>query len=695
LAETNPLLDSSIFPRFDAIQPQHIRPAVELLLREASEQLERLEREAPPSWPGLIEPLEELSDRVQRPWGVVGHLLSVCNSPELRAAHEALQPDVVRFWMRLSQSVPLYERLRELRDSTQFAALDSAQRRIVALLIRDAELAGVGLGGDARERFTALSLELAEIGTRFSNHVLDSTRAFALVLREPDEVAGLPRSLLERAADAERRSGEAGCESADADTGPWRITLDYPSALPFLQYSERRELRERVFRARLRRASEGDTSNESLIGRILALRREQASLLGFSSYAALSLASKMAPDVAAVERLLEELRAASFEPARAELEELRELARAAGAPEAEDFAPWDVAFWAERLREQRFDYSDEELRPYFPLPRVLDGLFALAQRLFGIHVVADDGAVPVWHPDVRFFRVQDEQGEPIASFYMDPYSRPAEKRGGAWVNECVGRRRLAGHDEVQPPVGYLICNSSAPVGDRPSLLTFDEVETLFHEFGHALQHMLTRVDYGFASGFRNVEWDAVELPSQFMENWCYHRPTILGLSGHVETGEPLPDALFEKLDAARTFRAASAMLRQLSFALVDLELHHAYDPEAESPFAVQRRVAERTEVLPPLADDRFLCSFEHIFAGGYAAGYYSYKWAEVLSADAFSAFEEAGLDREDQIHTIGRRFRDTVLALGGSVSPAEVFRSFRGRDPSTEPLLRHAGLTPA
>jgi oligopeptidase A len=348
---------------------------------------------------------------------------------------------------------------------------------------------------------------------------------------------------------------------------------------------------------------------------------------------------------------------------------------------------WDVAFWAERLREERYAYSEEALRPYFPLPRVLDGLFALAGRLLGVRVRPADGEVPVWHPDVRFFRVQDEQDREIAAFYLDPYSRPAEKRGGAWMDECVGR--LHG----RKPVAYLICNQAPPVGDRPSLMSFDEVHTLFHEFGHGLQHMLTTVEHGLASGIRNVEWDAVELPSQFMENWCYHKPTLLGLSSHVDTGAKLPDELFDKLTAARTFRAGSDMLRQLYFATLDLALHHRFDATgSESPFAVQHRIAERTTVVPPLPEDRFLCGFTHIFAGGYAAGYYSYKWAEVLSADAFGAFEEAGLDDPQAVETTGRRWRATVLSLGGSRPPMDVFVAFRGRPPTTDALLRHAGL---
>jgi oligopeptidase A len=493
--------------------------------------------------------------------------------------------------------------------------------------------------------------------------------------------------LLELAAQAARQAGD---EAATANAGPWRITLDAPSYVPFMQHSRRRDLRERLYRAFVTRASSGEHDNTPLLDRILRLRREQASLLGFESFAEMSLYTKMAPDVAAVERLLGELREASWDAAGRDLDDLRALARESGAPEADDFKNWDAAFWAERLRERRYAYSDEALRPYFPLPRVLEGLFALAGRLFGVRVRAADGEAPVWHPDVRFFCVEDPSGSPVAAFYLDPYSRPAEKRGGAWMDEVVGR------GPGRLPIAHLVCNQIPPVGDRPSCMTFDEVHTLFHEFGHGLQHMLTTVERPLAAGIRNVEWDAVELPSQFMENWCYHRETLLGLSRHVDTGEPLPDEMFEKLRAARTFRAGSDMLRQLYFAFLDLELHQRWRPDGgESVFDVQHRVAARTTVLPPLPEDRFLCSFSHIFSGGYAAGYYSYKWAEVLSADAFSAFEEAGLEDPRAVAETGLRFRDTILALGGSRHPMDVFKAFRGREPSTVALLRQAGLAKA
>jgi oligopeptidase A len=690
--EENPLLSATALPRFDRIQPAHVVPAMQQLLATLDAELQHLESQLQPTWEGLVEPIERLHDRLSVVWGIVGHLMGVKNNDALRQAHQTVQPDVVQISLRFGQSPAIYQGLKALQSSDTWQTLDPAQQRIVDKLIEDAELSGVGLQGEARQRFNAMQQELAEISTQFSNHVLDATKAFSITLTTQEEVAGLPQSLLRLAARAAREAGEA---SATPEQGPWRITLDYPSFVPFMEHSQRRDLRETLYRAFITRASSGAEDNTPLIGRILQLRQEKAALLGYRTYAELSLASKMAPNVTAVQQLLEELRQASFSAAQQDLHDLKAFAASQGAAEADDMCLWDVAYWAERLREHRYAFNDEELRPYFPLPRVLEGLFALAQRLLGVRFVPADGEVPVWHPDVRFFRVYDAQDEEIAAFYLDPYSRPAEKRGGAWMDECVGRSSLLAGDgrTVRLPVAYLICNQTPPVDNTPSLMTFQEVKTLFHEFGHGLQHMLTRVNYGLASGIRNVEWDAVELPSQFMENWCYHRETLLGMSGHVETGESLPEALYDKICAARNYRAASMMLRQLYFAFLDLELHHTFDPRGhETVFAVQNRIAKMTTVIPPLPEDRFLCSFGHIFSGGYAAGYYSYKWAEVLSADAFAAFEEAGLENAEAVASTGRRYRDTILALGGSRHPMQVFRDFRGREPSTAALLRHSGL---
>lgn len=688
----NPLLIGKGLPPFEAIAPEHIVPAIAHLLAQLEAELAALEVSVQPTWSGLVEPLQELGERLNWTWGIIGHLMAVKNSPELRSAHETVQPQVVQFGSKLSQSKPLYQAFKALRGSENWDSLDSAQQRIVEAALRDAELSGVGLEGEEKERFNAIQLELAEATTLFSNHVLDATKAFSITLTNKDEIDGLPPSLLSLAAQVAR---SAGAENADAQNGPWRITLDFPSYAPFMQHSTRSDLREKLYKAFISRASSGELNNWPLTDRILALRQEQAALLGFSSYADLSLASKMAPNVAAVEALLEELRLASYSAAVKDLAELKAFAAEKGAAEAGDLKHWDIGFWSERQREEKFAFSAEELRPYFALPQVLEGLFGLVKRLFGVTVIAADGQAPLWHKDVRYFQINDESGNAIAYFYLDAYSRPEEKRGGAWMSECVVRAKFveAGVTKTRLPVAYLTCNQSPPVDGKPSLMTFLEVETLFHEFGHGLQHMLTNVDYAGASGINNVEWDAVELPSQFMENWCYDRATLFGMAKHYETGETLPEHYYQKLLASRHYMSGSVMLRQVHFSRVDIELHHNYKSGGSETVAdVRSRIAETTTVLPPLAEDAFLCAFGHIFAGGYAAGYYSYKWAEVLSADAFAAFEEAGLEDERAIASTGQLFRDTVLGLGGSLHPMEVFKTFRGREPSTKALLKHSGL---
>jgi oligopeptidase A len=691
----NPLLKGAGLPDFANIKPEHVVPAFNQLLAELEQELTKLEAEVQPSWSSLVEPLEKISERLNWSWGVVNHLMGVKNSPQLREAFETVQPQVVQFSNKLSQSQPIYNAFKALGASEAWDSFDSAQRRIVEAAIRDAELSGVGLQGEARDRFNAILMELAELSTKFSNNVLDATKAFSLTLTKKEEVDGLPPSLLSLAAQAAR---DAGAENATPENGPWRITLDFPSYYPFMQYSTRRDLREMLYKAYISRAAAGELDNNPIIERILTLRQELTELLGYKTYAEVSLASKMAPNVEAVEKLLEELRGASYDAAVKELAELKAFAASKGVAEANDLKHWDIAYWAERQREEKFAFTAEELRPYFPLPQVLDGLFGLVKRLFGVTVTPADGQAPVWHEDVRYFQIADETGNAIAYFYLDPYSRPAEKRGGAWMDICINRGKVAenGVSKTRLPVAYLVCNQTPPVDGKPSLMTFAEVETLFHEFGHGLHHMLTKVDYTSAAGINNVEWDAVELPSQFMENWCYDRATLFGMARHYETGEPLPEHYYQKLLAAKNYMSGSATLRQLHFSLLDIELHHRYRPGGdETPKQVRDRIAKTTTVIPPLPEDAFLCAFAHIFAGGYAAGYYSYKWAEVLSADAFAAFEEVGLEDEQAVKAIGKRYRDTVLALGGSKHPMEVFKSFRGREPSTEPLLRHNGLIAA
>lgn len=689
---SNPLLDRRGLPRFESISAEHVIPAVQSLLSRLSQQFDALEAETEISWSALADPLDRIEEELRLTWGTVRHLLAVKNTTALREAYEEVQPEVVKFYMRVRQSRPLYQRVKQLAEQAKEQGLGEAQQRILESAVRAAEEAGVGLDGEARERFNEIQLESARLRTEFSNQLLDATKAFALELEDPADVAGLPQSALELAAQNAR---DAGNEGATATDGPWRITLDFPSFRAFMQHSKRPELREKLYRAQITRASSGPFDNTPLVQKTLELRQEKAKLLGYPHYASVSLSSKMAPDVEAVEKLLEELRVASHPYAKAEHEALQEFAEAQGHPAGEPIRHWDVAYWAERQREEKFSLRDEELRPYFPLDRVQQGLFDLCSRLLDIVIEPAQGEAEVWHPDVQFFHVKDRNGQALASFYLDPYSRPQEKRGGAWMDDCMGRSCLHAPDgqSVRNPVAYLVCNQTPPVGDRPSLMTFGEVRTLFHEFGHGLQHMLTTVDYVNAAGTNNVEWDAVEIPSLFMENWCYHEETLDRISGHYETGAPLPPELKQRILEARNYRTGSQVLRQLYFGFTDLALHSHYDPTGpSSPFDEQRRIAESTTILAPLPEDRFLCSFSHIFAGGYAAGYYSYHWAQVLSADAFSAFEEAGLEDEEVIAATGRRFRDTILALGGSRAPATVFESFRGRAPTTEAMLRHSGL---
>ena len=684
---TNPLLSYATnpdahggLPPFAAITADDVGTCVDALLGDLAAGRTALEARldaasAGVTYDDVVEATADLTEPLERAWGVVGHLMGTKNHPALREAQQAAQGKVVLALMELSQSEPLFRALERVKASSSFSSLSPARQRIVDKRLVDAKLSGIGLSGEAKDRFNAIEQELSEIATTFSNNVLDATKAWSLTLTTTEEVDGLPASWRAMAAAAAATDGKG-----DVERGPWKVTLDFPSYGPFLRYATRRDLRERVYRAYLGRASDldaaadvdggGKRDNRPLIARLLQLRHEKAQLLGYATYADVSLAQKMAPSTSAVHQLLDELRAVSRPVAE---DELAELERFAGHP----LKHWDIEFWSEKLREQRYAYSEEELRQYFPFPAVLDGLFGLLKRLFDVDVVEATDQVQRWNDDVRFFRVHRD-GREIAAFFLDAYARPENKRGGAWMDDCVTRRVVVGRSP-RLPVAYLVCNQPPPVGGKPSLLPFRDVETLFHEFGHGLQHMLTTVDDVDASGIRGVEWDAVELPSQFMENWCTHEATVMGFARHVDTGAPLPKATFEKLKAAKTFRAASMMLRQLMFATVDLKLHAGALSPSTTAFDVQREVARDNAVLPVLAEDRFLCSFTHIFSGGYAAGYYSYKWAEVLSADAFGAFEDEGVDDVDVVRRVGARFRDTVLALGGSVHPLQVFELFRGR----------------
>ena len=697
--QQSPLLRGQGLPPFQEITPELVHRDIPVLLKQLDQDFtafedvlnDALSAGGCLTWSTVMDPLQRIGERLRWSWGVVSHLNGVCNSPELREAHAAQQPEVVRLSNRLGQSQLLHRALLSLQSEPK-APLSTTQTRILTSELLSMQQRGVGLSGEDKTAFNQASERLAALGTQFGNHVLDATQHWTLKLTKRDDVAGLPARALEALAEAARASGDT---DATADAGPWLLGLDMPRYLPFLTHADNRALRETAYRAHVGRASNGENDNRNLIEEILTLRREQAARLGYNHWADLSLSAKMAEDVDAVEALLEELRAAAYPSAQRELDDLVAIAKQHSAPEANDMAPWDLAYWAEKLRQSRFDLDQEALRPWFPLPQVLDGLFGLCKRLFDVEIVAADGEAPIWHDDVRYFRVNRGDGTPVASFYLDPYSRPASKRGGAWMDECLGRRTLADGTCVLP-VAYLVCNQTPPVGDTPSLMSFEEVETLFHEFGHGLQHMLTTVEEPEAAGISNVEWDAVELPSQFMENWCLDHATLMGMARHWQTAEPLPEAEFNKLRSSRTFNAGLATLRQVHFALSDLRLHSQWTPDLGlTPDQMRRQIATTTTVMEPIPEDQFLCAFGHIFAGGYSAGYYSYKWAEVLSADAFSAFEDVGLDQEDDIRRTGARFRDTVLSMGGSRSPAEVFEAFRGRPASTEALIRHSGLVAA
>ena len=649
----NPFLRQDQFPDFPAMTPAAAREALPLLLASAESEVDRLEREATPGWSTFVEPLSDATRPLVDAWGLVGHLSSVCNSDEWRSLEAEYIPKLVAFNLRCSQS----KRFLDLYAATCAAEADPVRRRIEEKAWRGMQLSGVGLEGEAKARFNAICESLAKLSKDFGECVLDATKAWKLEVAESD-LDGLPESAKEML----------------KEDGKYFLRIDDASYVPEMKHLKDRALREKVYRARVCRAPE----NKARIDEILALRRERANMLGFSSHAELSLETKCAPSVGAVMAMIDDLAEASLKVSPKEDAEL-EAECPYGKPE-----PWDIAFFAERLRERTYSYSEAELSEYFNLPDVLRGLFALAERLFGVTVEERAWTVGTWHDDVRFFAVKNASGEDMAYFYLDPYVRPGLKQGGAWMNEFRTLRPGV------KPVAVVCCNFPKPAPDGRCLLRFREVETVFHEFGHALQHMLTTVSEPEAAGVNLIEWDAVEVASQFMENWCVDASTMRTLALHCERREPMPEELFAKVRAAKNFRAANACLRQLAFTKIDMYIHGV---EPCDPDEVKRRVFD--EYRQPLIDgDQFLESFGHIFVGAYSAGYYSYKWSEVMSADCFGAFEEAGLDDEEAVRATGRRFRDTFLALGGSMDPMEVFRLFRGRAPSTEALLRQQGLGP-
>ena len=673
----NPLLDFSGLPRFAEFKPEFIAPAVEQLLAENRALIERVSAAGvPATWRDFVQPLEDANERLHRAWGVVGHLNAVMNSPELRDAYNANLAKVTQYYSELSQHEGLHARFKALRTSTGFEALTRAQRKIVENELRDFRLGGADLSPEHKKRFKDINERLSQLSSRFSDNLLDATNAFEHVVADPAEIVGIPQDVLETARAAAQSDGKQG----------WKFTLHAPSYLPVMQYADHRGLRELMYRAYVTRASEfgkAEWDNTSLIAEIVQLRAEQARLLDFASYAEYSLEPKMAESPQQVLEFLDQLASRARPYAERDLKEVTDFARTELALVRLD--AWDMAYASEKLRAKRYAFSDQEVKQYFSETRVLPGMFGVVEALYGVRI--EPAQAPVWHPDVRFYAIRDRTGSLIGQFYVDLYARPS-KRGGAWMDEAITRRVKDGR--VQEPVAYLNCNFSSPVGGRPAQFTHEEVNTLFHEFGHGLHHLLTRVDYLGVSGINGVEWDAVELPSQFMENFCWEWDVLRPMTAHAETGDPLPRALFDKMLAAKNFQIGMQTLRQIEFALFDLRLHHDFDARgARTALDLLQEVRARVAVVVPPAFNRFPNNFSHIFAGGYAAGYYSYKWAEVLSADAYSLFEENGVLDPGT----GQRFRDEILGMGGSRPALESFVAFRGREPSIDALLRHNGMS--
>jgi oligopeptidase A len=679
----NPLLDLSGPPRFQAIKPEHIEPVVRQRIAEVEALIERLvTRAEPPTWATLVEPLDAAFESLERAWGPVEHLNSTMNTDALREVYRATKPLLAEHEARVGQDARLFRAYEAVRARADQDGLTSVQKKVLDEVLRDFRLAGVALETDAQKaRFREIKVELSKLESRFSDNVVDVTRTYRLVVEDERDLAGLP----ERVVAAARKQAED--DDPQAPPARWTFTLHAPSVQPFLQYAENRALRERLYRAFTTRATEGEQDNGPLMDRILELRRELARLLGYANFAEVSLATKMAPSPEKVTAFLADLAQRSRPFGQRDRAELDEFARRRdGLAQLE---AWDFAFYRERLRQERYSFSDEEVRQYFPLERALDGLFGVLQRLYGIRLSAAPGTFETWHPDVRLLEVKDESGELLGHMFLDLFARDG-KKPGAWMGGCIDRRRRKG--DLQRPIAYLVCNFAPPLGASPSLLRHDEVRTLFHECGHALHHVLTQVDVRQVSGINRVPWDGVELPSQFHENWVWHEDSLALLAGHVDTGAPLPKELLSRMLAAKNFQSGADMLRQLEFALFDLTLHTSFVPGgARTVHDVIEAVRDEVAVMRPPAWNRFENAFTHIFAGGYAAGYYSYKWAEVLAADAFSRFEEEGIFSRDA----GRAFRDTVLGRGGSEDLMELFVKFRGREPSAEPLLRQSGLVPA
>ena len=676
----NPLLEFADHPPFSRIRPEHVEPAVDAVLADNRRRIAELLEAGQNDWEHFVEPLTRLDEHLDRVWAPVRHLNAVVNTEPLRKAYNACLPKLSAYSTELGHNTRLYAAWEALARNERRLGLDRTQQKIVRDTLRDFRLSGVALPEREKKRFAEIQEALSRLQSRFEENLLDATHAWYRDFDDAGALDGLPPSALALARQLAEQVGQPG---------RYRITLDFPSYYAVMSHCRNRELRREVYTAYVTRASDqgphaGRWDNSALMHDILRLRREEARLLGFANYAELSLQTKMADSPRQVLDFLRDLARRSRPASQRELEALRRFA--ADELDLDTLEAWDLAYASERLRERRFALEQEALKPYFAVDQVLSGLFELTRRLFGVEIVPGP-KVDTWHPDVRFYDIRDPDGSLRGQFYLDLYARP-HKRGGAWMDECVTRHRHGA--ELHPPIAFLTCNSTPPIGDQPALFTHDEVITLFHEFGHGLHHLLTRVDYPQAAGIHGVEWDAVELPSQFMENWCWTREALNLFARHYRTGEPLPDDMLEALLASRDFQAGMQMLRQIEFALFDMRLHVEYDTDAPTDIqALLDSVRDEVAVIKPPAFNRFQHSFTHVFGGGYAAGYYSYKWAEVLSADAFARFEEEGLFNPDT----GRAFLHTILERGGSQPAAELFREFRGRDPQVDALLRHHGIS--
>ena len=678
----NPLLDFSGLPRYSEVQPEHVTPAVDQLLAENRTLIESLCAEATPAnWAAFVQPMEDANERLSRAWGQVSHLHSVLDSPELREVYNANLPKITQYYAELGQHDGLFRKFKALAAAPEFAALSPARKKIVDNELRDFRLGGAELPDADKPRFMAIQEELSKLSAKFEENLLDATNAWSKFIDDEAELAGLPddaKAMFKEMAEAEDKPG-------------FKLNLQAPSFLPIMQFCENRALREEMYRAYTTRASEFGSEaldNTPLIARILALRAEAARLLGFDSYAQVSLEPKMAQSPREVLDFLESLAARAKPHAEKDMAELRDYA--ASELNLPDLQAWDVGYASEKLREARYAFSENEVKQYFTEPKTLAGLFRVIETLYGLDIRQD--SAPVWHEDVKFYAIQDRTGQLVGQFYLDLYARDT-KRGGAWMDDAITRRRKdeGTQSRIQTPVAYLNCNFTRPVGGKPALLTHDDVITLFHEFGHGLHHLLTRVEDLGVSGINGVEWDAVELPSQFMENFCWEWDVVKHMTGHVDTGEALPQGLFRKMLAAKNFQAGMQTVRQIEFALFDMHLHHDL-PAGQTALGLLRDIRRQVAVVQPPDYNRFPNNFSHIFAGGYAAGYYSYKWAEVLSADAYSLFEENGQLSGVLNPDIGHRFWSEILAQGGARPALESFKAFRGREPTIDALLRHNGM---